>query len=567
MPTQIADIIVPAEFTAYIVENSLVSSALFQSGVAVPNGIMSAQLQAGAEFFTVPFWKDLPDTEANLSSDDPTVNSTPLKVSALQQIVRKSFVNQSWAQMDLASELSGSDALARIQNRVLAYWERQWEKRLIASLLGVLYSNVANNAADMVIDISGASNQTITLSMLFLEYVIEACVIGTMIRAKRGQIVYSEVAQFRAHPSLIIRMAFLHYLNCYRSQETLLWTVFLLCTPLLRAQQSAAVPIPESDTSVITPEGTAHVTRMVPVPTTISPEAQKSLARVWPDDAQPQPLAERRRSTDTWQTGAGKAFEALYPVDVRSSTIAGVPVRVITPPGIPAGHRDRVLINLHGGGFNSDSGSLTESVPVAALSSTKTIAVLYRLAPEHPFPAALDDAIAVYRELLKTHKPGSIAIYGTSAGAILTGEVAAKLKQLGLPEPGALGIFSGFGDWENRGDSEAIFSLRGLAGHLDVPETRTHDDYATDTNLKDPILSPIYSDLRGMPPTLFITSTRDMLLSGTTALHRAYLRAGDDAQLVVFEALPHAFWNDRSLPETREADEIMARFFTKYLGR
>jgi len=164
MPTQIADIIVPAEFTAYIVENSLVSSALFQSGVAVPNGIMSAQLQAGAEFFTVPFWKDLPDTEANLSSDDPTVNSTPLKVSALQQIVRKSFVNQSWAQMDLASELSGSDALARIQNRVLAYWERQWEKRLIASLLGVLYSNVANNAADMVIDISGLSGASADFS-------------------------------------------------------------------------------------------------------------------------------------------------------------------------------------------------------------------------------------------------------------------------------------------------------------------------------------------------------------------------------------------------------------------
>jgi hypothetical protein len=106
----------------------------------------------------------LPDTEANLSSDDPTLDSTPLKVSALQQIVRKSFVNQSWAQMDLASELSGSDALARIQNRVLAYWERQWEKRVIASLLGVLYSNVANNAADMVIDISGASGASADFS-------------------------------------------------------------------------------------------------------------------------------------------------------------------------------------------------------------------------------------------------------------------------------------------------------------------------------------------------------------------------------------------------------------------
>ncbi len=354
---------------------------------------------------------------------------------------------------------------------------------------------------------------------------------------------------------------------CHPSPAVLLPALLLLCTGSLRAQQGAAAPIPESDTSVITPDGTAHVTRVAPVPATVSPEAQKSLAKQWPDDATPQPLAERRSSTDTWQAGAGKAFEALYPVDVQSSTLAGVPVRIITPPDIPAGYRDRVLLNLHGGGFNSDSGSLTESVPVAALSRTKTIAVLYRLAPEHPFPAALDDAIAVYREVLKTHKPKNVAIFGTSAGAILTGEVAARLKQLGLPEPGALGIFSGFGDWANRGDSEAIFSLRGLAGHLDVPRTQTHNEYATTTDLKDPVLSPIYSDLQGMPPTLFITSTRDMLLSGTTILHRAFLRAGDDAQLVVFEALPHAFWNDHSLPESREADEIMARFFTNNLGR
>lgn len=335
----------------------------------------------------------------------------------------------------------------------------------------------------------------------------------------------------------------------------------------LQAQQAATSPIPQSDSSVVTPDGTAHVTRVVPVPSTVSREAQRSLAKAWPDDGKPQSLAERRSSTDTWQNGAGKAFEALYPVDVQSSTIAGVPVRVITPPDIPAGHQDRVLINLHGGGFNSDSGSLTESVPVAALSSTKTVAVLYRLAPEHPFPAALDDAIAVYREELKTHKPGNIAIFGTSAGAILTGEVAAKIKQLGLPEPGALGIFSGFGDFAHHGDSEALFALRGLAGHLDVPQPSTHDDYAGSTNLNDPILSPIDSDLRGMPPTLFITSTRDMLLSGTTTLHRAFLRAGDDAQLVVFEALPHAFWNDHTLPESREADQIMARFFTRNLGR
>src|SRR5207248_4645623 len=97
--------------------------------------------------------------------------------------------------------------------------------------------------------------------------------------------------------------------------------------------------------------------------------------------------------------------------------------------------RDRVLINLHGGGFNSDSGSLSETIPIANLTGIKIIAVLYRLASEHPFPAGLDDAVAVYKELLKTYKPNHIVIYGTSAGAILTAEVTVKLKQLKLPLP------------------------------------------------------------------------------------------------------------------------------------
>ncbi|MFN2974780.1 alpha/beta hydrolase [Terriglobus aquaticus] len=331
------------------------------------------------------------------------------------------------------------------------------------------------------------------------------------------------------------------------------------------AQTSSATPA--ADTSVILTDGTAQVTRVVPVPGTVSVEAQRSLAKAWPDDPTVQSLEDRRKGTDVWQAGAGKAFEKLYPVQVEAATVAGVPVRMITPKELPTAHANRVLINLHGGGFNSDSGSLTESVPVAALSRTRTIAVLYRLAPEHPFPAALDDAIAVYREVLKTHKPADVGIFGTSAGAILTGEVAVRLKQLHLPEPGALGIFSGFGDWANRGDSEALFGLRGLAGHLDVPKPRTHDEYAGTTDLKDPVLSPIYADLSGMPPTLFITSTRDLLLSGTATLHRAFRRAGDDAELIVFEALPHAFWNDPTLPETREADEAMAQFFEKHLGR
>lgn len=341
---------------------------------------------------------------------------------------------------------------------------------------------------------------------------------------------------------------------------------FALCR--LLAQQSSS-EIPQTDSSKIGPDGTAYVTRVVPVPTTISPEAQKVLARVVSDAVVPQTLEQRRSGTDRWQAGAGEASKKLYPANVATDTIAGVPVRIIMPLSTAPEKRDRVLINLHGGGFDSDSGSLTETIPIANLTGTKVVAVLYRLAPEHPFPAGLDDAVAVYKELLKTYKPGNIAIYGTSAGAILTAEVTAKLKQLGLPLPAATGIFSGMGDFSQGGDSMAIYALNGFSGHLDPPKpgVRQLSPYVGATDPRDPVLSPLYTDLAGFPPTLFITSGRDLLLSGTTILHRAYLRAGVDAELVVFEALPHAFWNNPALPESKEADQIMAKFFDTHLGK
>jgi len=323
-----------------------------------------------------------------------------------------------------------------------------------------------------------------------------------------------------------------------------------------------------TDSSKILPNGTAYVTRVVPVPETVSSEAQAMLARVVSDANVPQTLEQRRAGTDKWQAGAGEESKKLYPANVAETKIAGVPVRVVTPLSMAPEKRDRVLINLHGGGFNSDSGSLTETIPIANLTGTKVIAVLYRLAPEHPYPAGLDDAIAVYREVLKTYKPKNVAIYGTSAGAILTAEVTAKIKQLGLPMPGATGVFSGMGDFSRAGDSMAMYALNGLSGYLAPPKPGPgNHDYSGSTSPTDPVLSPLYGDLAGFPPTLFITSGRDLLLSGTTILHRAYLRAGVDAQLVVFEALPHAFWNNPKLPESKEADGLMAKFFDAHLGK
>jgi monoterpene epsilon-lactone hydrolase len=341
-------------------------------------------------------------------------------------------------------------------------------------------------------------------------------------------------------------------------------TLALFLSTLAPAQQTTA---PQSDSSSIDTDGTARITRIVPVPTTISPAAQATLRRQISDAVVPETLAQRRAKTDTWQNGAGEASRAVYPVNYEASTIAGVPVRIFTPTDATPQHPDHVLINLHGGGFNSDSGSFTESIPIANLTHTRVVAVLYRLAPEHPFPAAVDDAVAVYRELLKTHQPNHIVIYGTSAGAILTGEVAVRLKQLGLPLPAALGIFSGFGDYTQHGDSQSIYTVNGLFGHLDPPSSKPElSEYAGTADRHNPLLSPIFADLHGLPPTLFITSTRDMLLSGTTILHRAFLRNGIDARLVVFEGLPHAFWNNVSLPESREAYTLMSNFFSQQLN-
>jgi epsilon-lactone hydrolase len=303
------------------------------------------------------------------------------------------------------------------------------------------------------------------------------------------------------------------------------------------------------------------------VPQDLSPEAQKFISRQLPDAAPPEDLATRRSRTDQWLAHSRVEWTKLCPNTIDDTTMAGVPVRVVTPDPMPAANRDKVLLNLHGGGFNTDSGSYAETIPIASYAGMKVVAVLYRLAPEHPFPAGLDDAVAVYRELLKTYRPDHIAVYGTSAGATMVAEMAVKLKQLALPMPAALGIFSSLDSFARVGDSYAMYSLDGLSGPW-APPSGVHDAfYVGATDPKDPVLSPIYADPRGFPPTLFVSSERDALLSSTANLDRAYLRAGVDARFVVFDALPHAFWYQAQMPEGIEANHMMARFFLEELGK
>jgi acetyl esterase/lipase len=294
------------------------------------------------------------------------------------------------------------------------------------------------------------------------------------------------------------------------------------------------------------------------LPNTLSPEGRAMVAALAaapvPDPAPP--LEAQRRFVADLQAGMGGEMARRYGVRVEQSSIAGVPVRVLYPKGVTSLGKGPILLNLHGGGFQADSGSLTETVPIAALTGVPVVAVLYRLAPENPYPAALDDALTVYRTLEKEHTARNMAVYGTSAGAALSGQLLARLTAMGRPMPAALGYFSGSADLSTSGDSESWMPLPGGARTM----TESVSGYVGKTSVDDPILSPLKSDVSHFPPTLLVTSTRDILLSPTSIFARKLMEKGVDARLVVFDGLPHAFWAYMAIPETDEANALMAGF-------
>jgi acetyl esterase/lipase len=251
-----------------------------------------------------------------------------------------------------------------------------------------------------------------------------------------------------------------------------------------------------------------------------------------------------------------------FGVTVSRQRIAGVRVKQVRRHDGDVPDDGRLLINFHGGGFMVDAGSLTETIPIAGLTGIPVWAVMYRMAPEHAFPAAVDDALAVYRAALAQRAPGSIGIFGTSAGAVLTLQLLARIKAEGLPMPAAAGVFSGAGTLAVTGDCEGF--LPSIMGSRTSPEVLA--DYAAGADRTDPLLSPIEGDLSGLPPTLLMTSTRDQLLSHTILADLALRRAGVATDLRVYEGMMHAFWAWIECPETDEALTAQARFFDQHLS-
>ena len=259
---------------------------------------------------------------------------------------------------------------------------------------------------------------------------------------------------------------------------------------------------------------------------------------------------------------------ALYKVEIASAVIGGVKADIVTPVAGES-HRERVLINLHGGGFVVGGGGVggqLESVPIAGLGRIKVVTVDYRQGPEFRFPAGSEDVAAVYRELLKTHRAENIGIYGCSAGGMLTAMSVAWFQKHGLPRPGAIGIFCAAAT-PLEGDSQTTAGR--LMGERPRPGGAQPMGYFAGTDPKDPLVNPAASDavMAAFPPTLLITGTRAMDMSGAVETHRVLSRVGVESDLLLWDGMWHAFFYDPDLPESQEVYAAAVRFFDRHLGR
>ena len=317
--------------------------------------------------------------------------------------------------------------------------------------------------------------------------------------------------------------------------------------------------------------------RSIPVPNTVSPELSADIAapyRIPNWNANP-------NSADEWKElvaglaargAAGQpAIREKLGVTMESTTIAGVKAFILTPKVIPPANRNRLLVHVHGGGYvyNPGEAGTQEATLMAAYGGFKVISIDYRMPPDDPYPAAMDDAMAVWKAAVKMQKPGNMAIFGTSTGGGMTLAMILRAKQEQLPLPAAIAPGSPWSDLTETGDTYKTNEwldnvIVSYGGYLN----RAAKLYANGHDLKDPQLSPIYGDFHGFPPAILTSGTRDLFLSLTVLTHRKLRQAGVEADLQVFEGMSHAqYLFDPYAPETKEVFTEIATFFDKHLGK
>jgi acetyl esterase/lipase len=265
-------------------------------------------------------------------------------------------------------------------------------------------------------------------------------------------------------------------------------------------------------------------------------------------------------------------FNRFIPNPPRKAAIAHVVargvngVRVAMPASLP----DRHMLYLHGGGyvFGSPSHYRDFIWRIANLTRSRVLCIDYRLAPEHPFPAAVDDAVAAYRWLLaEGADPRSLSVMGDSAGGGLTFATLLRLRDEGIALPAAAVVLSPWTDLTLT--SESMARLADADPMLSPEAAATYARwYLAGADPRDPYASPLYGDLAGLPPTLIQVGSDEILRDDCTRMAERLRAAGCRVELEVWPRMPHV-WQlfARIMPEARRAIEQVGAFVNAEIGR
>ena len=308
--------------------------------------------------------------------------------------------------------------------------------------------------------------------------------------------------------------------------------------------------------------------RTLPVPAAASQALRDSIAAAAavpaPGDAAglPETDAEWAAFAAAADAAAGVGVEAAarqLGVTIERGEVEGVPVHRVLPDDVAPAHADHLFLYVHGGGyvFGGGDASVQEAMFIASRARIPVLSIDYRMPPAHPFPAAVDDVVAVYRHVLESRPAGALALGGTSAGGGLTLAAVHRFIALGLDVPGALYAGTPWADLTKTSDTlftnESVDRVLQTYHGLLLAAARL---YAGDHELKHPLISPLYGDFDGFSPTYLVSGTRDMLLSDTVRTHRKLRTAGTVADLNVYEGVSHADY--LLVPDSTESHQVFA---------
>ncbi len=266
-----------------------------------------------------------------------------------------------------------------------------------------------------------------------------------------------------------------------------------------------------------------------------------------------------------------KSVAERFEVTYEAKQFAGVDTFFVTPKVVSSEYQNKWLVHIHGGAFVLGGGesALREAVWVANGLGAKVISVDYRQPPLHPFPAAIDDAVAVWKELMKTQTAESTAIFGSSAGGNLTLATTLKIQEMDLPAPGALFVGTPAVDLKETSDTWHTLKGLDLLGQREGLIQGTFDLYADGEALDNPLISPVYANIDAFPPTVFISGTRDLLLSDTVRMHRLLRNADVETELHVYDGQSHGDYMNgivADMPESEDALKEIGLFFNKHIN-